>query len=83
MPIVAANFRGMPASCSRTSISKRVQKTFRTEVVMYLELDKREATSSSYAAVIFDGGAAHDGLQLVNRAGSNGCSFRDTGISTS
>lgn len=53
------------------------------EIVLYLELGKREATSSSYATVVFDGGAAHDGLQLVNGAGSDGCGFRDAGIATS
>ncbi len=51
-------------------------------MVLYLKLDKGEATSSSHATVVFDGGAAHDGLQLVDRARSDSCGFCDTGIAT-
>lgn len=39
--------------------------------VSYLELSEREATTSTHAAVVLDGGAADDGPQLVDGAGSD------------
>ena len=52
-------------------------------VDLYLQLREREATACPHTAVVFDGGAADDGSELVDWAGSYGSSFGETGIATS
>ena len=76
MPIVGASFRGIPASC-------RVQKyqclfialEVGKQCFSYLQLRERESTACSHSAIIFDSGAANDGLELVNWTRGYCCSF--------
>ena len=46
----------------------------------YLQLGKREPLSGTDAAVVFERGAADDGAELVDGAGSYGCRLGDPGI---
>lgn len=48
---------------------------------LYLQLGQGEATASTNPAVVLDGGAPHNGTQLVNRARSDGSGLRETGVS--
>lgn len=49
---------------------------------IYLELSQGETTAGTDTAVVLDGGASHNGTQLVDRTGSNGSSLGDTVLTT-
>lgn len=44
----------------------------------YLQLSQGETTASTNTAVVLDGGAAHNGTQLVDGTGSDGSGLGDT-----
>lgn len=48
----------------------------------YFEFGKRKTSSGANSAVVFDGGAADNGAQLVDRTRSYGCRFGKAGIAT-
>lgn len=45
---------------------------------IYLQLSQGETTASTNTAVVLDGGAAHNGTQLVDGTGSDGSGLGDT-----
>jgi hypothetical protein len=49
---------------------------------IYLELSEGETTAGTDTAVVLDGGASHNGTQLVDGAGSNLGSLGETVLTT-
>jgi hypothetical protein len=47
--------------------------------ITYLQLSESEATAGTNAAVVLDGRASHNGLQLVDGSGSDGGGLGLTG----
>lgn len=53
-----------------------------TKIITHLEFGNRETSPGANSAVIFDGGAADNGAELVDRTRGYGCRFDKAGITT-
>ena len=81
MPIVAAKLRGILASCSvQISIPVFEPAMGAAGGKAYLEFSKGKSTASAHTTIVFYGGAADDGSQLVDWTRSDGSGFMDTSI---
>jgi len=83
MPTVRASLRGMPAAWGRASAFFASVRDLSSDCGggAHLQLSQREAAAGAHAAVVFDGGAAHDRPQLVDGTGRDLRDFRYPGLS--
>jgi hypothetical protein len=69
--MVGANLRAIPASYRLHISVLSSHISLSRSVYAHLQLSERETATSAHAAVVLDGGASHNGAELVDWAGSD------------